>query len=170
MKSFGPGVLAPLARFSLSYAEMLLKDVRSTDFAKKPKGVDTNHGAFIYGHLALYPERLFDLVGQGALAKPDQKFMDLFAAGKPCLDDPLGTTYPAMEIIVARFRTRYEAVIPVLAETPDEVYHRPNPNERMKDRFPTIAIACNFLVSGHILVHLGQMSAWRRCMDLGPVM
>lgn len=170
MQSFGPGVLVPLARFSLSYADLLLKDVRATDFAKKPKGIDTNHGAFVYGHLANYPDRLCELVGQPHHAKPDQKFVDLFAAGKPCLDDADGTIYPAMEVIVSRFKSRHEAVLSVLAETPDEVFGRANPNERMKERFPTIAIACNFLVSGHMMLHLGQMSAWRRCMGLASAM
>jgi hypothetical protein len=166
MPTFGASILAPLCKFSLGYADVLLKDVPSAKFAVKPRGIDTNHPAFIYGHLALYPERLLDLIGRTDLAQPDATFTDLFAAGKPCVDDPAGTVYPAMDAIVGRFRTRYEAVLTPLAEAKDEVFHRPNPNERMRDRFPTVGLACAFLVNGHLMMHLGQMSAWRRCMGM----
>lgn len=167
---YAPEVLIPLAKFSLNYGEMLLKDIKSADFAKKPAGIDTNHPAFVYGHLAIYPERLLELTGKIELAKPDQRFVDLFAAGKPCLDDPAGTIYPSMDEILTRFRTRYEAVLPLLAAMPNEVFERVNPVERMRERFPTVAVACNFLVSGHMMIHFGQISAWRRCMGLGSVM
>lgn len=170
MLKFGPGILAPLCKFSLGYAETLLKDVKAADFARKPKGIDTNHPAFVYGHLAIYPERLFELMGRSDLAQPEPKFLELFAAGKPCVDDPAGTTYPAMDAIISRFRTRHESLLPVLAEQDDSVFDRPNPNERMRDRFPTVALACTFLVSGHMMMHLGQMSAWRRCMGMPSAM
>lgn len=170
MLKFGSGILAPLCKFSLGYAELLLKDVNPNDFPRKPKGIDTNHPAFIYGHLATYPERLLEFMEKGALAQPDPKFVELFAAGKLCLDDPQGTIYPTMDVILARFRTRHETVLPLFAECADEIFDKPNPNERMRDRFPTVGMACNFLVSGHMMIHLGQMSAWRRCMGLPSVM
>lgn len=170
MGTIASGILVLLCRFSMGYAETLLKGVKATDFARKPRGIDTNHPAFLYGHLAIYPDRLCDLVSRPEAARPDQVFLDLFAAGKPCLDDPDGTIYPPMEVIVARFRSRYDAVLPVLAETPDEVFGKPNPNERMRERFPTIGMAATFLVNGHMMMHLGQMSAWRRCMGMPSAM
>ncbi len=170
MLKFASQILAPTCKFSLSYGELLLKGVQAGDFARKPKGIDTNHPAFTYGHLALYPERLLDLIGRGDLAQPDQKFVDLFTAGAVCQDDPAGSIYPTMDAILARFRQRYEAVLPVLAEVNDDVFARPNPNERMKERFPTVGLACNFLVGSHLMMHFGQMSAWRRCMGLPSVM
>lgn len=170
MQNFGRTILAPLCKFSAGYADILLKDIKAETFARKPDAIDTNHPAFVYGHLALYPERLLDLIGQGSLAQPDQKFMDAFAAGKPCIDDSEGTVYPAMDAIVARFRLRHEAVLSPLADAPDEVFARTNPNEKMRDRFPTIGMLCTFLVNGHIMMHLGQISAWRRCMGLPSVM
>ena len=170
MMKFGSGILAPLCKFSLNYGEVLLKDVKPGDFAKKPEGIDTNHPAFIYGHLAIYPERLLELIGKNELAQPDAKFVDLFAAGKPCLDDPNRAIYPAMDAILSRFRSRYEALLPVLAECKDEVFEKSNPNERMRDRLPTIGLACTVLVSGHMMMHFGQMSAWRRCVGLPSAM
>lgn len=163
-------IFVPLAKFSLNYADILLKGITHDRFARKPQGFDTNNPAFVYGHLAIYPERVFDLIGRPELARPDQRFIDLFSAGKPCLDDPDARIYPAMDEIIARFRTRYEALLPVLAETSDEPFARINPNEKMRDRFPTVGAAVNFLISGHMMIHLGQVSAWRRCMGLGSAM
>jgi hypothetical protein len=38
---------------------------------------------------------------------------------------------------------------------------------RMKELFPTVGAAVNFLVVGHTQSHLGQISVWRRLMGLG---
>lgn len=163
-------VIVPAAKVCLGYADLLLKDINPADFARKPKGIDTNHPAFCYGHLAVYPDRLLEMVGRPELAAPDQQFVDMFSAGKECIDDPTNAKHPPMEAIVARFRQRHAAVLPVIAETPDEVFERPNPNEKMRDRLPTIGVTALFLLGPHLMIHLGQVSAWRRCMGLGGVM
>jgi len=38
---------------------------------------------------------------------------------------------------------------------------------RMTDLFPTLGSLQSFYCGGHIMMHLGQVSAWRRMMDLG---
>lgn len=163
-------VIIPAARVCLGYADALLKDMKPSEFAAMPKGVNSNHPAFCFGHLAIYPDRLLEMVGQGAKAQPDEHFVELFAAGKPCLDDPQGTIYPPMEAIVARFRQRYDLALAAVAETPDEVFERINPNEKMRERMPTIGVTASFLLGAHLMIHLGQVSVWRRCMGLGPVL
>jgi len=75
-----------------------------------------------------------------------------------------------MEAIVARFKSRHETALAALAETTDEVLSRTNPNEKMRDRFPTIGATAAFLFSGHMMIHFGQVSAWRRIMGLGSAM
>ncbi|MDX2116319.1 MAG: DinB family protein [Planctomycetota bacterium] len=170
MTSIGSKILVPLNRFSLGYAQALLKDIKPADFARQPKGIDTNHPAFVFGHLAIYPDRLLEMLGRADLARPDAHYVDLFAAGKPCTDDPQGKIYPEMEQIVARFNTRYEALNPVLAEIPNEVFEGVNPNEKHRDRFPTLGMFTAFLVGSHIMMHMGQVSAWRRCMGLPSAM
>jgi hypothetical protein len=37
----------------------------------------------------------------------------------------------------------------------------------MTERFPTLGSVHAFYCGGHIMMHLGQMSAWRRMMGLG---
>ena len=53
----------------------------------------------------------------------------------------------------------------------DETFLKPNPNEgRMKELFPTIGAAVTFYLGGHVQMHLGQISAWRRAMGLTAAM
>ena len=162
--------LIPPARMALGYSDMLLKDVRGEDFARMPKGVVTNSPAFCYGHLAIYPDRFLELLGRGDVARSDASYLEHFAAGKECKDDPTGTIYPPMEAIVARFRQRHEAALAILAETTDEELMKPNPNEQGRARLPTMGAVAAFYFGAHIMMHMGQVSAWRRVMGLSAAM
>jgi hypothetical protein len=161
---------------SLCLAEQMLKGVTPQIFARKPsfdgKVIEPNHAAFHYGHLALYPNKWLELVGlDGAAAAAPAGFADLFAAGKECKDDPSGTIYPPMpEITEAFFRT-YKAALEILPGVDDARLRQPNPREgRMRDAFPTLGGMLMFYINNHTLLHLGQLSTWRRCFGLGSVM
>ena len=55
--------------------------------------------------------------------------------------------------------------------TSTETFAADNPMEgRMKEMFPTVGVAVNFLVNNHVMMHLGQISTWRRLMGLGSAM
>lgn len=149
------------------YAEGLLKGINPADFGKKPKGIDFSTPAFNYGHLSIYPERVLEMIGRPELMRKDEKWTELFAAGKPCQDDPAATIYPPMDEIVRRFNERYEAAVKAVREAPDEVFYKPNPNEKMRDMIPTAGGVVAFMLDGHIHNHLGQVSVWRRIMGLG---
>lgn len=160
-------MVLPGTRATLNLANALLKGISPADFARMPTGVKANTPAFCYGHLALYPERLLAMVGREDVARPDAKYEEWFASGRECKDDPSRTIYPSMEEIVARFTTRHEFLLGVLPEIDDAVFDRPTPNPRLVDRFPRIGNAASFLLLAHPMLHLGQVSTWRRCMGLG---
>ncbi|MBX3401835.1 MAG: DinB family protein [Phycisphaeraceae bacterium] len=168
--------IVPAGNLSLRYAEMLLKDIRPADFARFPapggKPVHTNHPAFVYGHLAMYPQRVLEMLGQpkGLTATPAD-WDGLFKAGVECKDDPNGTSYPTMEKLVSFHRAAYEAALAAVSSASDAQLSAPNPGEgRMKEMFPTVGAVCNFIVAAHPMSHYGQVSAWRRCMGLGSAM
>lgn len=161
-------IILPSLGMAMRYAEALTKDVPAEKFAHLPVK-NVNHAAWCIGHLSLYAERIFELVGRGDLASPDARFVELFKAGTPCVDEP--GRYPAKDVIVTRFRERWERVQAVLPEIPEERFFAPNPLEgRMRELLPTVGAAVNFLCSGHHQMHLGQVSAWRRLIGLGSVM
>lgn len=162
---------------SLSMAERLLSGVTPARFARftAPGGVvvHANHPAWVYGHLALYPGRVMEIGGLTApaeLAAP-AGWTDIFGAGTECKDDPEATIYPPMTEVTERFFAGYRGLVTALADVPDEVFARPHQgSERMREMMPTFGQAAAFMVASHVMMHLGQVSTWRRCEGLGAAM
>ena len=163
-------------RMCIGLSEKLLTDVTPQIFARKPsfggKVIEANHAAFHFGHLALYPSRWLELVGlDGKPAAAPANFADLFNAGKECKDDPSGTIYPAMKTITEAYFNNYKTALETLARLDDGKLREPNPREgRMREMFPTVGGMLLFYINNHTMLHLGQLSTWRRCFGLGPVM
>lgn len=170
--SIGP-MIAASANVGLSYAERLISGVTPEQFARfatlGDAVIESNHAAFNYGHLSLYACRIIEAVGGDAkLYEPSIEFSKVFSKDAKCVDDPDGTIYPSMESIVEALVTGYKAAAEALAAAHDDVFRRPNPNEAMLERFPTNGAMLGFYVGGHFMMHMGQTSAWRRAMGLGP--
>ena len=167
-------ILAQSAGLTLLSAERLLNGITPQTFARfaRPGGVElhSNHPAFIFGHLALYPVRVMTHVGRSAGdAAVPARYEELFKNGVECRDDPAGTIYPAMQELRDFFFRSYRAAIGAVAEADDAVLTGPNPGEgRMKELFPSVGALLNFFLSGHAHSHLGQLSAWRRAQGLAP--
>ncbi|MFM7108412.1 MAG: DinB family protein [Planctomycetaceae bacterium] len=163
-------VIADSLQVSLGYADRLLKDVPPDRFARfaAPGGVvvASNHPAFVYGHLCLYAPKILHQVGHPAPSLPDQ-FEVRFSKDAACVDDPDGDLYPSRDEIVDFFREAHRMVLAALRHVADEVLQKPNPAEgRMRDLFPTIGSVQAFYCGGHMMMHLGQVSAWRRMEGL----
>ena len=159
-------------QLSLGYAQRLLTDVSSDRFARlsAPGGqpVQSNHPAFIYGHLSIYAPRILEDLGTSGPAIPDG-FAELFSKDSDCRDDADGTLYPNQDAVTEFFFAGYEAVSAALQAADDSVFQGPNPlGGRMAELFPSLGSLHNFYVGGHVMIHMGQMSAWRRMEGLGP--
>jgi hypothetical protein len=155
---------------SLGYADRLLRGVTVERFARfaSPGGivVESNHPAFIYGHLSLYAPKVLLQIGHPAPAVPGE-FGVVFSKDATCRDDPDGDFYPAMDEVLDFFREGYRMVTGALRSTPDDAFDRANPAEgRMRELFPTIGSVQTFYCGGHMMMHLGQVSAWRRMEGL----
>jgi len=165
-------VIADTLQLSMGYAERLLKGVPADRFGRFARvggtAVESNHPAFIYGHLSLYAPRVLQQIEHPAPRVPDH-FQDLFSKDAKCRDDADGDLYPAMDEITAFFFEGHRMLAGALRSTPDAVFDRPNPAEgRMKELFPTLGSVQTFYCGGHMMMHLGQMSGWRRIEGLGP--
>ena len=102
-----------------------------------------------------------------ALAAP-AAFEPLFKDGTPCQDDAAGTIYPAMEAITSAFFRAHDGLFEVLGGIDDSRLAQPTPDEKARQRFPLIGGRVLFMCNNHIMMHMGQVSAWRRCMGLPP--
>lgn len=163
-------ILSPAKR-TRNYAEALAKGITSDKAARKPTGpsgpIDTNHPVFVYGHLALYPARLLAVVGlDGAPIACPAPWDALFKAGVPCHDDPKGTIYPSWDEVREKFFAATDRAIVELSRLHDAQLLAPTSEERWRDSFPTVGSALSFLLLAHPMMHLGQVSAWRRFQGL----
>lgn len=160
-------ILGPL-NITLRYAEMLLKDIPADKFAHMPHP-SMNHPAFCIGHLALYPDKTFDLIGMSDLKVEKPGYAELFEASATCVDDP--GAYPPKDEIVAYFFDRHQAIQQALPEVPEATLQQPMTGEgRAAQMFQTVGSAVNFYMNNHNMMHLGQISAWRRAVGLPSVM
>lgn len=170
--NIGP-MIAASARLALGYAERLLADVKAEDFSKFARSGDTviesNHPTFIYGHLSLYAPRVVEqLGGDASSVQPTDAYLKLFSKDAKCVDDPDGAIHPPMTEIVDALMKSHRLAIDVLDSAEDSLFFEENPNEGMRAKFPTVGAMHGFYLGGHFMLHMGQMSAWRRAMGMGP--
>lgn len=169
-------MMAKVGQFSVMHGESMLKDVTPNMFGVLPtmngQIVKCNHPAWVYGHLAMYSSSMLELMGLpvGISARPEGWY-ELFKNGTACTHDPSGTIYPAMGLVSGHYLSGYKLVLGALPDVSDDTLLKPNPmGGRMTELLPTVGAAVNFLISGHPMNHLGQISTWRRCMGLPSAM
>ena len=167
-------VVADSLQLGLGYSERLAKDIEANKFARlaAPGGqiVESNHPAFIFGHLSLYAPQIAGQLRQiDSLPDASEDFKRVFSKDAQCVDDAEGSIYPPMDEVMEKFFAGYRAVHSTLREVPDYVMLKDNPTGgRMSELFPTLGSLHGFYVGGHMMLHLGQLSAWRRMQGLGP--
>ncbi|MBL8877631.1 MAG: DinB family protein [Phycisphaerales bacterium] len=167
-------IIAQSAALTLPYSDRLVAGIDAGMFARlaRPGGAEikSNHPAFVFGHLALYPSRVTQLLGlpAGATAVP-AGWDELFKNGAECRDDPHASIYPPKDEIMRVFSDSYKAALGAVTEADDAALAATNPSPgRLGEIFPTVGSVFGFYLSGHAQSHFGQVSAWRRMMGLSP--
>ena len=165
-------VIADSLDLGLGYAERLIAGVSADRFARLAStgrsSIQSNHAAFIYGHLSLYGPAIVNHLGVRASAAP-ASFEPVFSKDAKCLDDPDGKIYPAMDDVTGFFFDAYRQASAALRTADAGRLQQANPTGgRMSELFPTVGSMLAFYAGGHLMMHLGQMSAWRRMMGFGP--
>ena len=166
-------IIADTLELSLGYSERLLSGISPERFSRFADVggviIHSNHPCFIYGHLSLYAPRVTEQLGQSAIAVSD-RFSKVFSKDSICVDDPSSDYYPPFMEVISFFRDSYRQSVAALRASSDSLLDQPNPSAgRMAELFPTLGSLHNFYCGGHIMSHLGQLSAWRRMERLGSV-
>ena len=165
-------LIADASSVGLRYAKRLVDATPPERFGrlatpgKEP--IQSNHPAFAIGHLALYPVKVVELLGgDKAAAAPPGNYNALFSKDAKCLDDADGKLYPPKDQLWQEFQRTYDAALVALRACDDEVLLAPNPvDSPMKVVCPTLGSMLAFYMTGHVMSHLGQVSAWRRMEGL----
>lgn len=170
-------IIAAAGQIGFNTATQMLDGIDPERFARLPLGeigvVPTNHPAWAYGHLGLYgPTVLKSLGDQDAAEKhaAPKGWDALFGMGSECRDDPDGSIYPPMSKIVGQFTRSHEAMLAAIQAADDAAFEKAQPNEKMRDRFPTVGASVAFMLTTHVALHVGQVSAWRRMEGMGTAL
>lgn len=136
------------------------------------KLISCNHPSFAFGHLALYPQMIMNILGlePGDTSVPEQ-YGELFAKGVECIDDPDGSIYPPLSEIVEHFNRAYKALIEQAKDLDDSFLDKEiEGHDDFKVIFGTNGVLIMFMIHDHRMFHYGQVSTWRRFMGLGSAM
>ena len=158
--------LAFTYRFNLERARTLVRDLSAEQMVGQPRGV-VNHPAWTLGHLAQASDHL--AVALGLESTFPAAWKDSFRTGGIPSGDM--AAFPLKDALVAELAAQHERVSSVIeAAEPtalDATFAREHPNERTRQRFPTVGDYAVYLITSHEGSHLGQIAAWRRAMGLG---
>ena len=153
---------------SLGYVLGLAEDIPADHWHDKCMD-GMNHPAFIYGHLAIYPNRVL-----GAFLDREDLVVECPFDAAPLGQGEDGggdqALYPAKDLVLPFMKERYETIIGILPEVPSSVFSAPNPMEgKFAEMLPTRGDAVSFMMNNHIMMHAGQVSFWRRAMGMGSL-
>lgn len=151
--------------FNLAFADKLVEDVSEVQMTIIPsKGLE-NHPAFTLGHLASGSAMTVEDLG-GEFILPEG-WRELFSRKGP--GDPrqplLDEKYPLKKELLGELEKQHNNVKShLLVATPEQLAA---PVQWRFGRFmPTLLDAVLFMCVNHEAMHLSQLSAWRRAMDL----
>ena len=150
--------------FLVNFCRMLLADITDERMAEQPVA-GVNHPAWILGHLAWAADGTVEKLG-GAKALSGQ-WAALFGAGsQPSASRAL---YPSKDELLRTLEQSYRDLRQKSATADPEQLSRPTTNPRAKEALPTLQEMVAFLLTGHVGIHLGQLSSWRRMIGLPPL-
>jgi hypothetical protein len=151
-------------QFLVSYCRMLIGDIADERLTEQPlPGV--NHPAWILGHLAFSADRAGELLG--SQKQMPATWTKLFGPGSQL--SATRSDYPPKDELLRAVEQGFERVRALTAEATPERLAQPTTNRYMKDALPTVKDGVAFLLTGHLGVHLGQLSSWRRMIGLPPM-
>ncbi len=148
----------------LWYCRMLVDDIADERMTEQPlPGV--NHPAWVLGHLALTTDMAAGLLGVEKVLPG--AWAPLFGPGSKV--SASRTDYPSKEELLRAVEQGFERVRAQAAAATPEQLARPTTGPPMKEILFTVKDGVALLMTGHLGVHLGQLSSWRRMIGLPPL-
>lgn len=145
--------------FNLGILERMMEDVGDDELAAQPIP-KMNPPRWILGHLAIANDMVLQMLEADGVCPPEWR--EAFGPGS--VPNANGLPTPSKSELLDVFRKQSERFRAACAQTSQEVLAKPHAAriEALQKVFPTRGELIAQMVSGHIALHLGQLSAWRR--------
>ena len=147
-------------RWSAEMIERLVSDVADQQFTAQPVEA-INHPAWLLGHVSIYNDVIAALLQGDPFGDPWEQ-----PCGKNSHPVPDRSAYPSKEEIMTRFSSGVAAACKVIESTTPEAWSARLEHPTWGKQFETVSPAVTFLATTHLALHAGQLSGWRRAMQL----
>lgn len=151
---------------NLEYAQKLTADLPADKWAVQP-APGMNHAAWVIGHLARTSEVVASLLDKQPATQPEN-WQELFGPVSIPVAD--ASAYPAGEILLDALEAAHKRVTAAIHAVDLAILDEPPAIARLVSRFPTLRPFVTHVMLTHEMLHLGQLSAWRRVQGLGGVL
>jgi hypothetical protein len=156
--------------FNLAYAKELVKDVSETQMCVQPAKGLVNHPAFTLGHLVTGSALTVKYLG--STFEIPEGWEALFlrkGPGDPRYPETDQSLFPSKEELLSELEKQHNKVKTLLLNT-DQATLLTEKKWRYSNFMPLLIDCVNFMCTTHEAMHLGQLAAWRRAMDLTSVL
>lgn len=153
-------------KFNYLYLRDLVKDIDEKNMAHTPaKGLE-NHPAFTIGHIITAYGMTTKLLGGKYTVK--KEWNELFRRNGPGdlrYPTDIIALYPNKKELITELNNQHEMLLGVLAETTIQKLNK-IVEWRFSKYFPKTIDLIYFMSITHYALHISQLAAWRRAMNL----
>ena len=150
--------------YCLDFLREQVEDVAEADMVAQPNGI-MNHPAWVIGHITFACQLLGGAVGVSRWLP--KHWSSRFGSGSVPIAD--ATLYGTKEELLANLHEAQSRMTQAVKQLDDAQLDQVFPVESYRPVFPTIRHALTQVLIGHTANHVGQLSVWRRAMNLPPM-
>lgn len=148
-------------RYAVSLLQKGFADVPEGEMRLQPLP-SMNPPVWILGHLVATLGYIPKALGESLACPP--VYLKWFGPGSKLEDLP--ADLPSKKELLAKLGEISERILTVLPEFTDGDLAKPNPTPFFRAELPTLRDIVENLLVGHTMLHVGQMTVWRRAKGL----
>ena len=152
--------------FNYTYLLDLISDIEEGAMTHTPsKGLE-NHPTFTIGHIiTAYGLTIKKLGGDYTIKKEWDEIFRRNGPGDPRLPTTEKNRYPTKEELLLELKSQHEILLKYLNKTTNDQFNE-KVNWRFSNHFPKTIDFLYFMLITHYSMHISQLAAWRRAMNL----
>ena len=153
-----------LYEFLLNYGRKLTEDLSPQQYYEQPSQ-GLNHPAWVLGHLSFVAQFGVSLCGGGTWL--DESWNDNFGVGSTPQNTP--EPYPSVAELLEGYEDGHDRLTQAVQQADPTLLQKETEIETLRAVFPPQDLLVAHILTSHEATHLGQLSAWRRGMNLKAV-
>ncbi len=150
--------------FLTGNAQTIISEIPEEKMVWQPSA-GINHPMWSIGHLVTTTSFFANLAGKTPVYPAA---WDLLFKGKTIPTDD-AARYPSKSELMSAFEESFALSREIYLGLSDEKMSEDNPHERSRSKLPLLSDFTAFLLTGHVAMHLGQLSMWRRLAGYEPL-